>query len=196
MEKPTKIRRVVLVLVGTVAVFIVGAFAIVSKQPAKPQSVVRGLEDVIGSRETWDVAFPAWSGKPAPDFAVTDVEGTEHNLSDYRGRNVVLVFWATWCPACKAEIPHLIELRKEFADSELTILAMSNESGRHLKQFSEAEGINYSVASLGETTLPQPYADVRSIPTSFFIDKNGTIRLAAVGLVSLEHSRAILQAEH
>ena len=195
MDKRTKMRRIALIVVGAVVVSMAGAFAIVSNQPAESRSVGGSLASVVESRETWDVAFPAWSGRAAPDFAVRDVDGTEHKLSDYRGRNVVLVFWATWCPACNVEIPHLIKLRKEFSESELAILALSNETAQHLKHFADTKEMNYSVASLGASALPEPYADVRSIPTSFFIDKDGKIKLAAVGLVSLEDSRAILRAE-
>jgi peroxiredoxin len=194
MDKRAKLRRIAIIVVGAVAVSMVGAFAIVSNQPGQSQIAGGSLDDVIKSRETWDVAFPEWSGKTAPDFTVTDVHGVEHKLSDYQGRNVLLVFWATWCPACNVEIPHLIGLRKEHKKDDLAILALSNETARHLKSFGETKGINYSVVPLGSSVLPQPYADVRSIPTSFFIDKNGTIKLAAVGLVSLEDSRAILRA--
>lgn len=195
MDKRTRVRRTALIVVGVVGVCIVGAFAIVTNQTVESKNAAGNLDNVIKSRETWDVAFPAWSGVAAPDFTVTDVDGAEHKLSDYRGRDVLVVFWATWCPACNVEIPHLIELRKEFKEDELAILAMSNETARHLKDFVVAKGINYSVVPLGSSILAKPYADVRSIPTSFFIDKQGTIKLAAVGLVSLEDSRAILKAE-
>ena len=195
MDKRTKIRRIGVIVAGAVAVCMVGAFAIVSNQPAEPEDGAGSLDSVIEARETWDVAFPAWSGKAAPDFTVTDVDGIEHRLSDYRGRDVLVVFWATWCPACNVEIPHLVELRRQFEQDELAILAMSNEAAPHLKNFADGKGINYSVASLGSSVLPEPYAGVRSIPTSFFIDKHGIIKLGAVGLVSLEDSRAILRAE-
>ena len=79
-------------VLGAVGVSVVGAFAIVSNQPAESQLAGGSLEDVIESRETWDVALPEWSGRAAPDFTVTDVHGAEHRLSDYRGRNVLLVF--------------------------------------------------------------------------------------------------------
>jgi len=195
MDKRTRMRRIAVIVVGTAAVSMVGAFAIVSNQPAESRIAGGSLDEVIESRDTWDVALPEWSGRAAPDFTVTDVDGVEHKLSDYRGRNVLLVFWATWCPACNVEIPHLIELRREYKQDDLAILALSNETARHLKSFGDTKGINYSVVPIGASVLPQPYAGVRSIPTSFFIDKNGTIKLAAVGLVSLEDSRAILQAE-
>lgn len=183
-----------MIVVGAVAVSMVGALAIVSKQPAEPQMASGRMDDVIKSRETWDVAFPEWSGRAAPDFTVTDVDGVEHKLSDYRGRNVLLVFWATWCPACNVEIPHLIGLRREYKQDDLVILALSNEPAGHLKSFAAAKGIDYPVVALGASVLPPPYGDVTSIPTNFFIDGNGAIKIAAVGLVSLEDSRAILQA--
>ncbi len=195
MDKRAKMKRIAWIIAGAVAVFMAGAYAIVSNQPDESETVGGSLSVVVESRETWDVAFSAWSGRAAPDFTVKDVDGSEHKLSDYRGRDVLLVFWATWCPACNVEIPHLIKLRKEFDEKELAILAMSNEPGEHLKNFADTKGINYPVAPLGASPLPQPYADVRSIPTSFFIDRDGTIKLAAVGLVSLEDTRAILRAE-
>ena len=195
MDKRAKMKRIALGVVAMVAVGMVGAFAIVANQPAESNDAANSLKEVIESGETWDVALSTWSGKAAPDFTVTDTDGAEHRLSDYRGRNVLVVFWATWCPACNVEIPHLIELRKQFNENDLAILAMSNETAEHLSQFVAAKGINYSVVPLGDSLLPEPYADVRSIPTSFFIDKQGKIKLAAVGLVSLEDSRAILKAE-
>ena len=195
MFKGTKIRRISLILVGAVAVCIVGAFAVVSNKPAESENVGGPLEDVIENRESWDVAFAEWSGKAAPDFTVKDIDGVEHRLSDYRGRNVVVVFWATWCPACKVEIPHLIELRKEFKQDDLVILAISNETAGQLKQSAADKGINYTVVSRGDEFLPRPFSDVRSIPTNFFIDRNGNVKLVALGLVSLEDSRAILKAE-
>ncbi|UCF16332.1 MAG: redoxin domain-containing protein [Phycisphaerales bacterium] len=195
MNKRTKMRRSALILVGAVALCIVGAFAVVSNRPVESENVSRTLEDVIKTRQTWDVAFEEWFGRAAPDFKLKDIEGVEHKLSDYKGRDVLVVFWATWCPACNVEIPHLIKLRKEFKREELVILAISSETVEHLKHFAAAKGINYSVVPLGENVLPEPFSNVRSIPTNFFIDKNGNVKLAALGLVSLEDSRAILTAE-
>lgn len=195
MDKQAKMQRAALAVGGVVVLCVVGAFAIVANRQPEPKQAAAGLNGIIESRQTWDVAFPAWAGKAAPDFTVTDIEGVAHKLSDYRGRDVVVVFWATWCPACNQEIPHLVDLRKEFTRDELVILAISNEPAAHLKHFVQAKGINYSVVSVADSALPRPYAEVTSIPTSFFIDKQGTVKLAAVGLVSLEDSRAILKAE-
>ena len=195
MDKQAKMWRVGWVMIGVVVVGMAGALAIVKNNPTESKNVGTSLEDVIEARKTWNVAFEEWSGKAAPDFTVSDIEGLRHRLSDYRGRDVLVVFWATWCPACKMEIPHLIELREMFEENELAILAISNETAEHLKQFAASAAINYSVVPLGAARLSSPFADVRSIPTTFFIDRNGIVKLAAVGLVSVEESKAILHAE-
>jgi peroxiredoxin len=187
--------RAVRTVIGAAAVTSMTVFAVV-----KDQSLESGycagasLGDVVKSTQTWDVVFTSWFDKQASDFAIEDVEGNKHTLSDYRGRDLLVVFWATWCPACNLEIPHLIELRKMLPDDQLAILAISNEAPEHLKHFAAAKKMNYTVASLGDTTLPAPFADVTSIPTTFFIDRHGTIKLAAVGVVSLDEAKAILQA--
>ncbi len=195
MDKRMKIRGVGWIVVTAVAVGMVGAFAIVNNSPTESKGIGASLDDVIEARKTWNVAFAGWSGKTAPDFTVTDTEGVRHKLSDYRGRDILVVFWATWCPACKMEIPHLIELREMFEVDKLVILAISNETAEHLKQFTDSKGINYPVVPLGAARLSSPFADVRSIPTTFFIDRNGIVKLAAEGLVSVEEAKAILRAE-
>ncbi|MHC4568603.1 MAG: peroxiredoxin family protein [Planctomycetota bacterium] len=195
MDEQTKKRRTVWLVIGWGVVAIIGAYAIVKLNPNKSRAGSADLESIIESRETWNVSFASWSGKDAPDFVVRDLEGAEHRLSDYRGIDVLVVLWATWCPACNMEIPHLIELRDMFGPDELAILAISNEPAEHLKHFADSRGINYSIVSLGGSRLSSPFADVRAIPTTFFIDRNGAIKLAAEGLVSLEELKAILHAE-
>lgn len=195
MDKRTKMWRVGWIMIGVVVVGMVSALAIVGNNPTESKDVGTSLDDVIEARKTWNVAFAGWSGKAAPDFTVSDIEGLRHRLSDYRGRDVLVVFWATWCPACNTEIPHLIELRETFKADELAILAISNETAEHLGQFAASAAINYSVVPLGAADLSSPFADVRSIPTTFFIDRDGIIRLTAEGLVSAEEAKAILHAE-
>ncbi len=142
-----------------------------------------------------DSSFAKWFGKEAPDFTVTDINGNKHRLSDYRGKNVLVVFWATWCPPCRAEIPHLIELRKEVSQDKLAMLAISTEDSDTVKNFAKAEKMNYTVASLGNTYLPGPFSDVEYIPTSFFIDTNGKIKTVVVQSLTLEQIKAILNAK-
>ncbi|MFC1781543.1 redoxin domain-containing protein [Planctomycetota bacterium] len=130
--------------------------------------------------------FIPWIGKNAPDFTVTDIKGTKHSLSDYKGKNVLVVFWATWCPACNLEIPHLIELRNMFEKDELAIITISNEDTEDLKEFVAEKQMNYTVTVPGEAALLNPFAQVTAIPTTFFIDTQGVINDVIVGLVTLE----------
>ena len=194
MINQLKNKKVLLVKLGILTISVVVVFGIVRNPRTGPENATEtNLEDVIKSRKTWNTNFTSWAGKTAPDFSVTDIEGNQHKLSDYKGKNVMVVFWETWCPACNIEIPHLIDLRKTYGEDELIILAISNEPAELLKQFAAEKGINYKLTTPGNNTLPAPFADVRAIPTTFFIDKNGTIKLAAEGLVSLEESKAILE---
>ncbi len=151
------------------------------------------LEQIIAARQTWDVDFVSWFGQPVADFSVRDIMGAEHKLSDYRGKDVVVVFWATWCPACNTEIPHLIKLRDTLEPDKLQIVAISNEPVDVLKQFVDSRNINYVVATMN-SPLPAPLNRVQGIPTMFFIDPEGKLKLAAVGVVSLEEDIAIINA--
>jgi len=158
------------------------------------------LRDVVAAARTWGPAFQNWVGKDAPDFTLTDLEGKVHKLSDYRGRNVMLVFWATWCPPCRMEIPHLIDLRNRIKEDELVILAIAYRTPRNTKEMVEQfvkqmEVINYTVISAKESDLSTPFNRINSIPSSFFIDPEGKIKLATVGLLSLPDMTAIIKGE-
>lgn len=153
------------------------------------------LQAIIkASQQKWDAVFPESWGKPAPDFTLMDVDGTPHKLSDYRGKDVIVVFWATWCGPCKLEVPHLKALRESYPADKLAILAISNEAGPMVKGFVAEQGINYTVL-LSPDTLAAPYSEVKFIPSSFFIDPQGNVKLAIRGIVQAEDAKAILQAQ-
>jgi thiol-disulfide isomerase/thioredoxin len=158
------------------------------------------LRITIEEAKTWGPAFEPWLGRPAPDFSLTDLTGKQHKLSDYRGKDVMLIFWATWCGPCRMEIPHLIELRKTIGQDKLAMLAISLIDPRNtteiVKSFLEQnKEINYTVCPAGPGDMPAPYNMVNSIPCSFFIDPQGRIKLATIGLLSLKDMKAILQAQ-
>ena len=152
------------------------------------------LNNIIKVARTWGPAYQSWYGRPAPDFTLTDITDKQHRLSDYRGKNVLIVFWATWCGPCLMETPHLIALRNIIGEDKLAILAISSESPALVKQFVAQKKINYTVFSFSGI-LPTPFNLVRAIPCSFFIDTEGKVKLATEGLLSLGETKAILQAE-
>jgi peroxiredoxin len=151
-----------------------------------------GLREVIQMAKTWGPAFESWIGKPAPDFNLTDLTGKQHQLSDYLGKDVIVIFWATWGGSCRMEIPDLIELRNTISGDKLAMLAISNEGPALLEKFVAQRKINYTVFSNKEA-LPAPFSLVNSIPCSFFVDPEGKIKLATIGMMSLEEIKAILQ---
>ncbi len=170
----------------------------IDPQPAAGAEV--SLNNIIRAARTWRPAYTHWYGKPAPDFTLADLAGKEHKLSDYRGKNVLLVFWATWCRPCEVEVPHLIELQNQADKENLVILGISYVStyppntAEMIKRFAAAKKINYPVFAVEEKIMPGPYNTINSIPCSFFINPEGKIKLATFGLISLGEIKAILQA--
>lgn len=152
------------------------------------------LQNIVKAAKTWKPSFEEWWGKIAPDFTLSDIDGNVHILSDYRGRNVVVVIWTTWIPTCKLEIPHLKELRGAYKDADLAILSISNESPALLKDFATEQSINYTVLS-GGANLPAPFGEVEYAPGSFFIDSQGRFKLISTGLVPADDAKAIVQAQ-
>jgi peroxiredoxin len=152
------------------------------------------LQNVVKAAQTWYPAFEEWEGRAPADFTLTDIDGKPHKLSDYRGKDVVVVFWATWCGPCKLEVPHLKELRNTYAKDKLAILAISGEQTPIVKAFAQEQGLNYTVlTSAGD--LPAPFSQVQAIPSSFFIDPEGKIKLGVIGIVPTGDAKAIVQAQ-
>ena len=119
---------------------------------------------------------------PAPAWKLKTLEGREVSSTDFKGKVVVVDFWATWCPPCRAEIPGYIELQKKYADKGLVILGLSlDDAGVEVVQkFATAQKINYPIL-LDASSAAEAFGDIRSIPTTFLIDKDGNIRHKKVG---------------
>jgi len=120
--------------------------------------------------------------KPAPEFALMDINGNERKLSDYKDKVVILDFFATWCPPCRDEIPHFIDLYTKYKDQGLEIIgvALDWNGKRVVPAFSEENGINYTVL-LGDKKVPDLYGGIDAIPTTFILDKEGNIRKKYIG---------------
>ena len=158
----------------------------------------RSLADIVASARSWGPSYTNWYGKEAPDFTLKDLDGKEHKLSDYRGKNVMLVFWATWCGYCIMEIPHLIALENIINKNgyPMKILSISdyNETEQQTRAFAETKKMNYTVL-LNNAYLPRPFI-VEGLPTSFYIDPEGKIKIATSGMQTLGDMKGLLEAEN
>ena len=112
--------------------------------------------------------------KLAPDFTLTDANGASVKLSDYRGKVVLLNFWATWCGPCQVEIPWFIEFEQEYKSKGLEVVgvAMDEEGWKMVKPYVAEHKVNYRVL-LGNDTVTELYGGVESLPTTFIIDRDG-----------------------
>lgn len=133
-------------------------------------------------------------GIAAPDIKLTDMDSNEIVLSQLKGKRVVLDFWATWCPPCKQEIPHFIVLANEVKSDNLVIIGISSEDKSVLKDFIKKNGINYPIVSADN--LPFPFDQISSIPTTFFVDRNGIIQNVLVGYHDYDTLKANAVAEN
>lgn len=123
--------------------------------------------------------------RPAPDFALPDYKsGDTIRLSQYRGKVVLLNFWATWCPPCRREIPDFIEVQRALRPQGFEIIGLSLDEGgaQDVAPFARQVGINYAVA-LGNQDVATLYGGIRGIPTSFLIDREGSIARTFPGMV-------------
>jgi len=125
------------------------------------------------------------SNQVAPDFALQDLNGHTVHLSDYRGKAVVLNFWATWCPPCRMEIPWFIDLQNQYGAQGLQVVGVSlDEGGRDVvEKFAEQRGINYPVLQ-GGPSVANEYGGVDALPTTFYIGRDGRVVASVAGLIS------------
>jgi thiol-disulfide isomerase/thioredoxin len=154
--------------------------------PAKPG------ETAGQAAEGGDEFAPKMRGKKAPAFALTNLEGKKVSLADYKGRPVLVNFWATWCAPCKVEMPWFEELRKQYASQGFEILGLTDDADEgkdKIAKTAQKIGVTYPIL-LTDGKVQDAYGGLDVLPMSFYIDRNGVIVVQTAGLGSKDQIEA------
>jgi thiol-disulfide isomerase/thioredoxin len=129
----------------------------------------------------------------AAGFSITDTEGKRHQLSDYRGKWVLVNFWATWCPPCVEEIPEFSALYQERSDGDLMVLGVALEfaDAQAVIDFAASHSMSYPLV-LGNERIVAQFGGVKVLPSSYLYDQKGKLVLRRVGALSREEIEVII----
>lgn len=130
-------------------------------------------------------------GSLAPEFTLKNLEGKEVKLGDYKGKKVMLNFWATWCPPCKAEMPAMQQLYTQ-KTAQLEILAVNLDPQNDVAAFINSNSLTFPVV-LDQSGETQQSYSIISIPTTFIIDENGIIQKKHIGSMTFEQMEEIIK---
>ena len=135
-------------------------------------------------------------GNYAPDIHLETLDGKSISLSSLRGRPTLLTFWATDCPGCLKEIPHLKKLHHDFSDDGLTVIAvaMSFDKVSNVTAMTKEKQLPYNVALDSTGSAAKAFGDVRLTPTNFLIAPDGRIALHKIGEFDVSNMRARIQS--
>ena len=171
-----------LTILGIVLVFVVAGIFFIANNDEKEKEVVQqsNVEEIVLEK-----------GKEVPNFTLTDLDGNDVNLNDYRGKIVLLNFWATWCKYCDEEMPDLEKIYSE--NDDVVILAVNvKESQRKVSKYIEEGEYTFPVLLDGNGDLAKVYY-VSSFPSTYFVSKDGLLVGAVPGMLTYDQMEQILE---
>jgi len=182
--KPKKLFRLLLVLT-----FIIGGC---KKDKTEQAPQTKNETEIKPTQPVADSIPLKPAGEPAPAFTLQDLNGKNVSLANFRGKVVILNFWATWCPPCIKEIPDFIELYGQYKDKGFEMVGISlDQAGISVvKPFVQKFKMNYPVM-MTDGQVDKAYGGITSIPTTFIIDPAGNIRKKYIGY----NEKAVFEAD-
>jgi thiol-disulfide isomerase/thioredoxin len=198
-------------LVLGITLFVLAAFAWAGwanweyrKQQAA-KALATAAQGELAAGESADAMYTSSPllGKTAPDFKLQDMSGKKVTLADYKGKALLINFWATWCGPCKLETPWLVELRNEYAPKGFEILGIDSENDdlkpddkdgwaqdkAAVARFVKQEKMPYPVLLDGDS-ISNEYGGLEAMPTSFWVDRSGKVIAAQMGITSKDDMEA------
>ena len=135
------------------------------------------------------------TGTPSPDFTLMDVTGQQRNVSEWKGKVLVINFWATWCPPCLEEIPHFIKLQEQYGHQGLQLVGIALESVDEVLGFASEQGINYPLL-VGEQEVIKLAGKFGNrnggLPYTVILDRNGLINFIKQGPLSVSEAEQVI----
>jgi cytochrome c biogenesis protein CcmG/thiol:disulfide interchange protein DsbE len=197
------LRRNTLVLGITLLILVILAWAGWANWQYRKQAAEKAAAAKVRAQleagETADAMYTSSPllGKQAPTFSLEDLDGKKVSLADYKGKALLINFWATWCGPCKLETPWLVELSNQYVGKNFVILGVDAENDgvdpsdkpgwakdkADVQRFVKREKMPYTVL-LGGDSITKAYGDFDAMPTSFWVDRNGKVVAAQMGITS------------
>ena len=132
----------------------------------------------------------AWPGGATPPLALQDLDGRAHALEDYRGKVVLINFWATWCEPCRAEMPSINKLRASLAGQPFAVLAVNlGENEQRIRRFMAQVPLDFTVLLDRDSAAAKAWR-ARVLPASFLVGPDGRVRYAVIGEYDWEQDAA------
>jgi len=138
---------------------------------------------------------PKLEGKPAPGFTLVDLDGKRVSLADFKGKPVLVNFWATWCGPCKLEMPWFQEFGQKYASQGLVILGLAaDDAGKTvIASTAKKNGVTYPIL-LADDKVEEAYGGVDFLPETFYVDRSGKVMLETAGITSEDGGKDEIEA--
>lgn len=181
-----------LAIIALIGLVIWGMYDVGGNKSKGPEPNPSSAETSSKAIQGQQITVGLEKGNLAPDFELQSVEGKSMKLSSFRGKKVILNFWASWCPPCRLEMPEMEKFYTENQNKNIEILSVNltkaEKSQSDVTKFMETDGITFPVLLDENGSTAQLY-NISSIPASFVIDTHGVIQQTVVGPMNLEAMR-------